>query len=245
MAPSKTELPPQSPAPAAASPIAPAPENLKAFRSLNESLMASFPAADRATVHPYESKSGITFAHQDGLPKLPIADLADVCRKYVAAVKPLQTRREHVDTLAAVRNFLRTDGPELQDRLRKYANDKSSYIEQFCTPACSPSPSRPNLSVIVYRLPVVVSRFFLVFPLSSQFIGYRLLSLRPPPLSSQFTGHRLLPPAPLSSQDTCYRLSVIDYRLLVFLFFLVFPLSHPGLLVTGSFLFCRCWGGFN
>lgn len=99
--------------------------------------MASFPAADRATVHPYESGPGITFAHQDDLPKLPIADLADVCRKYLAAVKPLQTRREHADTLAAVRHFLSTDGPELQDRLRKYANDKSSYIEQFCRTASS------------------------------------------------------------------------------------------------------------
>ena len=241
MAPSKTELPPQSPAPAAAaSPIAPAPENLKAFGSLNESLMASFPAADRATVHPYESKSGITFAHQGGLPKLPIADLADVCHKYVAAVKPLQTRREHVDTLAAVRNFLRTDGPELQDRLRKYANDKSSYIEQFCTPACSPSPSRPNLSVIVYRLPITgcCILFFSCFP--SLIPVYRspiAFSLFPLSLTPIYRPPVAAPRPPLSSQDTCYRLSVIDYRLLVFLFFPVFPLSDPGLPVTGSFFF--------
>jgi carnitine O-acetyltransferase len=49
-------------------------------------------------------------------------------------VKPLQTKREHADTVAAVREFLKTDGPELQERLKKYANNKSSYIEQFCKP---------------------------------------------------------------------------------------------------------------
>ena len=28
--------------------------------------------------------------------------------------------------------FLRTDGPELQEKLKGYAQGKSSYIEQFC-----------------------------------------------------------------------------------------------------------------
>ncbi|KAA8913262.1 Choline/Carnitine o-acyltransferase-domain-containing protein [Sphaerosporella brunnea] len=84
-----------------------------------------------ATTLPYDAKPGITFAHQDSLPKLPIAELEDVCRKYLEAVKPLQTKREHQETVAAVREFLKTDGPELQERLKKYAGTKSSYIEQF------------------------------------------------------------------------------------------------------------------
>jgi carnitine O-acetyltransferase len=89
---------------------------------------------DPATIYPYETRPGITFAHQDSLPKLPITELEGVCRKYLEAVKPLQTKREHADTVAAVREFLKTDGPELQERLKKYANNKSSYIEQFCKP---------------------------------------------------------------------------------------------------------------
>lgn len=76
--------------------------------------------------------AGSTFAYQDGLPKLPIPELADTCRKYLDAVRPLQTDREHQETKAAVREFLKTDGPELHERLKKYANGKSSYIEQFC-----------------------------------------------------------------------------------------------------------------
>lgn len=76
---------------------------------------------------------GITFAHQDSLPKLPIPDLESTCRKYLEALYPLQTPREHEETKAAVQDFLRTDGPQLQEKLKKYASSKTSYIEQFCT----------------------------------------------------------------------------------------------------------------
>jgi hypothetical protein len=34
---------------------------------------------------------GVTFAHQDKLPKLPIPDLKDTCHKYLDALKPLST----------------------------------------------------------------------------------------------------------------------------------------------------------
>ncbi|USW53114.1 Putative acyltransferase ChoActase/COT/CPT, choline/carnitine acyltransferase [Septoria linicola] len=78
-----------------------------------------------------ESKPGITFAAQDKLPKLPIPDLEQTCRKYVAALDPLQTAREHQHTEKAIQEFLRTDGPQLQDKLKDYAKDKSNYIEQF------------------------------------------------------------------------------------------------------------------
>jgi len=81
----------------------------------------------------FESKPGITFAAQDKLPKLPIPDLDATLKKYLEALKPLQTAREHADTKQAVEEFRRTDGPELQERLKKYATGKTSYIEQFCT----------------------------------------------------------------------------------------------------------------
>ncbi|KAI5819054.1 Choline/Carnitine o-acyltransferase-domain-containing protein [Pyronema omphalodes] len=138
MAPTKLDTPPASPT----SPSGPAkavngsvPKVNTQFASLNESLMTSSPArsngSDPATVYPYETKPGITFAYQDSLPKLPIAELEDTCRKYLSAVRPLQTKREHAETVAAVREFLKTDGPELQERLKKYSSNKSSYIEQF------------------------------------------------------------------------------------------------------------------
>lgn len=84
-----------------------------------------------------ESKPGVTFAAQDKLPKLPIPDLEATCKRYLAAIDPLQTAREHADSERAVREFLRTDGPILQEKLKQYASDKSSYIEQFCrSPYC-------------------------------------------------------------------------------------------------------------
>jgi carnitine O-acetyltransferase len=77
-------------------------------------------------------KQGITFAAQDKLPKLPIPELESSMKKYVASLKPLQGAREHAETQQAVDEFLKSEGPELQERLKKYANGKTSYIEQFC-----------------------------------------------------------------------------------------------------------------
>jgi hypothetical protein len=79
------------------------------------------------------SKPGITFAAQDSLPKLPIPDLESTVKKYLKALDPLQTAREHADSERAVTEFLRTDGPALQEKLKGYAEGQSSYIEQFCT----------------------------------------------------------------------------------------------------------------
>jgi carnitine O-acetyltransferase len=78
-------------------------------------------------------KKGLTFAHQDSLPKLPIPDLESTCKKYMESLSALQTPREQEETKAAVEEFLKTDGPILQEKLKNYASSKTSYIEQFCT----------------------------------------------------------------------------------------------------------------
>lgn len=78
------------------------------------------------------TEAGITFAAQDKLPKLPIPELENTCARYLEALKPLQTPREHGETQNAVEEFLRQDGPDLQERLKAYAQGKTSYIEQFC-----------------------------------------------------------------------------------------------------------------
>jgi carnitine O-acetyltransferase len=79
-----------------------------------------------------DSKQGVTFTNQDSLPKLPIPDLESTCRKYIESLVPLQTPREHEETKASVYDFLKSEGPELQEKLKKYASYKTSYIEQFC-----------------------------------------------------------------------------------------------------------------
>ena len=123
-------------------------------KSLNESLANSqSPASDanRSTTSatkaeesfPKESreplssqapkhKPGVTFVAQDKLPKLPIPELEHTCNKYLDALAPIQSGREHEETKAAVQEFLRSDGPELNEKLKKYATGKTSYIEQFC-----------------------------------------------------------------------------------------------------------------
>ncbi|KAL2265479.1 hypothetical protein VTJ83DRAFT_6579 [Remersonia thermophila] len=76
-------------------------------------------------------KGGVTYAHQDALPKLPIPDLEQTCQRYLAALKPLQSPREHAETRHAVHEFLRHEGPVLNEKLKKYAEGRTSYIEQF------------------------------------------------------------------------------------------------------------------
>lgn len=78
------------------------------------------------------SRPGITFAAQDKLPSLPIPDLESTCKKYLMSLKPLQTPKEHHDSEVAAREFLKSDGPDLQEKLKKYASGKANYIEQFC-----------------------------------------------------------------------------------------------------------------
>ena len=78
-----------------------------------------------------KAKRGITFAAQDRLPKLPIPDVDATLKRYLDSLEPLQSSRERDDTKAAIKDFIDHDGKELQDKLRKYATGKSSYIEQF------------------------------------------------------------------------------------------------------------------
>lgn len=87
-----------------------------------------------ATYNEKKQPGGITFAGQDKLPKLPIPELADTAKKYLEALRPLQSHREHIETQNAVEDFLQNDGPELQEKLKNYAQSKTSYIEQFCKP---------------------------------------------------------------------------------------------------------------
>ncbi|KAK3387147.1 Choline/Carnitine o-acyltransferase-domain-containing protein [Podospora didyma] len=76
-------------------------------------------------------KGGVTFSHQDKLPKLPIPDLDSTCQRYLTVLKPLQSSREHAETRHAVQEFLTGEGPELNEKLKKYAEGRTSYIEQF------------------------------------------------------------------------------------------------------------------
>ncbi|KAK2460704.1 hypothetical protein APHAL10511_007174 [Amanita phalloides] len=80
---------------------------------------------------PTSSKPGRTFALQQMLPRLPIPPLDDTCRRYLRALECLQDEHEHTLTKAAVQDFLQTDGPRIQEKLKEYAKDRASYIEEF------------------------------------------------------------------------------------------------------------------
>lgn len=98
-------------------------------------LSAAYTRVPKATYNETKMEGGITFRHQDKLPKLPIPELESTAKKYLEALKPLQSPREHAETQHAVQEFLREEGPDLQEKLKRYAQGKTSYIEQFCKSA--------------------------------------------------------------------------------------------------------------
>ncbi|PBK92163.1 acyltransferase ChoActase/COT/CPT [Armillaria gallica] len=88
--------------------------------------MSKFKASSSSDPMP-----GQTFAYQDKLPKLPIPPLEDTCQRYLKALEGLQDPREHEQTKLAVQDFLDKDGPHIQEKLRSWAKNKDSYIEDF------------------------------------------------------------------------------------------------------------------
>ena len=73
-----------------------------------------------------------TYQYQSQLQKLPIPDLKETCANYLSVLKPLQNEKEHEKTIDAVQKFLKSGtGEYLDSELRKYAENRNSYIEQF------------------------------------------------------------------------------------------------------------------
>lgn len=73
-----------------------------------------------------------TFYYEEKLPKLPIPDLGETCKRYLASLQPLQTSEQHLQTQQAVEAFqASSDGKHVQEKLIDYAMDKNSYIEEY------------------------------------------------------------------------------------------------------------------
>ena len=76
--------------------------------------------------------SGTTFAAQGKLPKLPLPSLESSCKRYLDALKPLQSAQEQEASAAAVQNFVDGEGPILQAQLKEYDESHENYFEHFC-----------------------------------------------------------------------------------------------------------------
>ena len=70
---------------------------------------------------------GSTFAYQEKLPKLPVPPLEETCKRYLRALEALQDEKEHVQTKAAVEEFLENDGLKIQEKLKKWAETKDRW----------------------------------------------------------------------------------------------------------------------
>lgn len=93
-------------------------------------------------------QSGITFAAQHKLPKLPLPSLESSCQRYLKALKPLQSAQEHEASAAAVQTFIHGEGPILQAQLEEYNRRQENYFENFCKsigPAYAEKGKNPSL----------------------------------------------------------------------------------------------------
>ncbi|CAL1705975.1 unnamed protein product [Somion occarium] len=72
-----------------------------------------------------------TFTRQQELPKLPIPPLEETLNRYLRALEGLQDPEAHETTKKSVEEFLNGEGPMIQERLKKWAESKASYIEDF------------------------------------------------------------------------------------------------------------------
>lgn len=80
--------------------------------------------------------SNRTMSFQGKLPKLPIPPLKDTCNRYLRALEGLQDEKDHAATVAAMNEFLETDGPKLDEMLREYATDKDRYVRRHRLLGC-------------------------------------------------------------------------------------------------------------
>ncbi len=80
---------------------------------------------------PVEVETGKT-KDKSGLPALPIPALEDTCKRFIAVAEPLLTADEAKAMRADVDAFLASDGPRLQEQLKRWTSvdGERSYIER-------------------------------------------------------------------------------------------------------------------
>ncbi|KAF9269113.1 carnitine acetyl transferase [Marasmius fiardii PR-910] len=76
--------------------------------------------------------NGVTYAHQNSLPKLPVPELQDTLRELKQTLKPIAwNEQEWNETERKVDQFAASQAPTLQERLKDWAKDKDHWLEQW------------------------------------------------------------------------------------------------------------------
>jgi len=88
-----------------------------------------------------------TYSNQENLPRLPIPTLDETLQRFSSRLTALQSLSEQEETKKAVKQFLQTDGPLLQELLLQYEEEGrnngtlGSYVEEFWNDAYLAPPS--------------------------------------------------------------------------------------------------------
>ncbi|KAG7094019.1 hypothetical protein E1B28_007643 [Marasmius oreades] len=76
--------------------------------------------------------SGVTYAHQESLPKLPVPELQNTLRTLKETLKPIAwDEQEWKEVERKVDQFSVSQGPILQERLEDWAEDKDHWLERW------------------------------------------------------------------------------------------------------------------
>ncbi|SCU88831.1 LANO_0D03202g1_1 [Lachancea nothofagi CBS 11611] len=75
---------------------------------------------------------GVTFENQAKLPSLPVPELEETLRKYIQTIRPFcQTRNQLEEQKALCAKFAQDEGPELQQRLTRFAAESRNWLSRF------------------------------------------------------------------------------------------------------------------
>ncbi|CEP62870.1 carnitine O-acetyltransferase CAT2 LALA0_S06e05732g [Lachancea lanzarotensis] len=101
---------------------------------------------------------GLTFENQQKMPSLPVPELEKTLHKYIETIKPYCRTKEQLEQQGKLcAEFAANQGPELQNRLQKFAGQSRNWLSQFWD----------NQAYLEYNDPVVpyVSYFYVHKPL--------------------------------------------------------------------------------
>ena len=96
--------------------------------SLNASRPENWKSAAPLALDP----NGVTYKHQNTLPKLPVPELHDTLTKLKESLRPIAwDEHEWKEVERKVDQFATTQGPVLQERLKEWAKDREHWLEQW------------------------------------------------------------------------------------------------------------------
>ena len=99
---------------------------------------------------------GKTLEYEQTLPSLPVPQLKKTCEKYLESVRPCVSEKEFAITKNKVKDFCRSVGPVLQEKLKDRASQSKNWLERWWEEETYLKPRYPIAPMINVSGPVML-----------------------------------------------------------------------------------------